>query len=799
MHRTLCLAVALLITLVTLLPRAVHAAWPHDPATGVPICVRAGEQQDNPVTVSDGAGGAIVIWRDYRTGPTNVDLYAQRISAGGEVLWEAGGYGAMTAGVSPTGVAAIPDGAGGVIFCWYDFRHSNWDIFAQRLTAAGTRVWFGTGLSICTATGTQSIPRLAPDGQGGAIIAWTDSRNGNPDIYAQRVSSAGATLWRANGAPVCSLTTTTQQQADIASDGLGGAYVVWSDNRVGNYDVYAQHLTSTGAYDWTLNGEYLCQAIGTQENPRVIADGHHDAIVAWEDARSGSKGIYAQKSLISNYRPWTDNGVLLASQGTTPRVVPTGGEGAIVAWSGGTDVWAQMLGAGGSPQWTSGGVALGSAANGQTLTDLVPDGLGGAIAAWDDGRTGPFEDDVYAQRVSGSGIVQWPTNGIRAGGGPTAQLRGTLAADGAGGAVVAYFEQQYEPTGLGDIVAQSIERFGRLGEPQPFLTRVRDVPNDQGGSVQVEWTASYLDAYPGMSVSRYSIWRQVPDAASPLFAALSRAAGTSLRAPDGRVLRAGALGTRAVYWELLATQSAHGLPGYSYVAATTSDSLAGSNPYTRFMVSAEEIDGPAFWDSAPDSGYSVDNLAPPTPAPFTGAFSGASAYLQWGASPASDFVAFRLYRGTTPGFVPGAGNLVATTPSGGYVDASPQLYYKLCAVDAHGNASPYASLYLAGAVDVATTSVPRELFLAAPAPNPARAGATLLRFGLPRATRVSLVVHDAQGRTVRTLLAGALPAGEHEARWDGTDDAGRALPAGLYLVRLEAADRALTRRLALVR
>jgi hypothetical protein len=106
---------------------------------------------------------------------------------------------------------------------------------------------------------------------------------------------------------------------------------------------------------------------------------------------------------------------------------------------------------------------------------------------------------------------------------------------------------------------------------------------------------------------------------------------------------------------------------------------------------------------------------------------------------------------------------------------------------------------LAGVVDVATTSVPRELFLAAPAPNPARAGATLLRFGLPRAARVTLALFDSQGRRVRTLLAGRLAAGGHAVRWDGADERDRALPVGIYACRLELEDRCLTRRLTLLR
>jgi hypothetical protein len=55
------------------------------------------------------------------------------------------------------------------------------------------------------------------------------------------------------------------------------------------------------------------------------------------------------------------------------------------------------------------------------------------------------------------------------------------------------------------------------------------------------------------------------------------------------------------------------------------------------------------------------------------------------------------------------------------------------------------------------------------------------------------------GARVRTLQAGVLPAGAHTRTWRLDDDAGRAVPAGLYLARLEAGDARHVRRIAVVR
>ena len=100
---------------------------------------------------------------------------------------------------------------------------------------------------------------------------------------------------------------------------------------------------------------------------------------------------------------------------------------------------------------------------------------------------------------------------------------------------------------------------------------------------------------------------------------------------------------------------------------------------------------------------------------------------------------------------------------------------------------------------VAVPSREPTLAFQGPWPNPARARTTL-SFDLPRAERVTLRILDVAGRSVRTLAAGEpMVAGPHDRAWDGRDDAGAILPAGVYLVRLQAGERVLTRKVALVR
>ena len=88
------------------------------------------------------------------------------------------------------------------------------------------------------------------------------------------------------------------------------------------------------------------------------------------------------------------------------------------------------------------------------------------------------------------------------------------------------------------------------------------------------------------------------------------------------------------------------------------------------------------------------------------------------------------------------------------------------------------------------TAVEAQLLASAPpllrvTPNPLRAAARI-RFDLPSAGTAALDVYDVAGRKVRSLTRGSRAQGPHAVDWDGTDDRGARLAAGIYFVRLES-------------
>jgi hypothetical protein len=234
-------------------------------------------------------------------------------------------------------------------------------------------------------------------------------------------------------------------------------------------------------------------------------------------------------------------------------------------------------------------------------------------------------------------------------------------------------------------------------EPRPRIAGVKDVANDQGGKIMVRWYRSERDGLIGNDVIKYRVWRRAPAA---LAARLARAT------PVNRPSLPAALAID--FWEPMGEVPAVQLPGYALAIPTLQDSIPGSNPYTAVFVQAVTTNPNEFIASGIDSGYSVDNLAPAQPQPFIAVYSPSQVALHWLPNQEPDLAGYRLHRGNTASFVPNAGNEIASLTDTGYVDhpgSQSGAYYKLAAVDVHGNISYYAMVSPSGPTNVMASLV----------------------------------------------------------------------------------------------
>jgi hypothetical protein len=467
---------------------------------GVAVCTMP-NTQDTPTIASDEAGGAIVVWRDLRAG-VNTDIYAQRVGALGAVSWLADGMPVCTANNTQSSPLIVSDGAGGAIVAWQDFRSNNvLDIYAQRLGSSGYIQWTSQGVPVCTGKASLTLGQVVPNGAGGVIITWSDRRNATNDIFAQRLDATGAAVWTANGVSVCT-DAGSQVFPCLAPDGFGGAIIAWQDNRNGANDIYAQRIDAGGTARWTADGVGVCTAGQYQTSAQIIPDGSGGAVIAWTDHRNTvDNDVFAQRVDSLGAAQWTANGVVVSQTTNNQmncRLVPSGAGEAIVAWidyrTGGiADIYAQKLNASGVAQWTANGVPVCVAANRQVNLQLIQSVSGGAVAVWEDERTGTDAWDTYAQRIGADGSMAWTTNGVAVSQDAANQTTPQLAPDGVGGAFVAWKDDR---SGNADIYAQRVDAAGHT----VVGTRLRDfIAAAAGTGVRVEWTLS--EAAPDIEFS----------------------------------------------------------------------------------------------------------------------------------------------------------------------------------------------------------------------------------------------------------------------------------------------------------
>ena len=470
----------------------IQSQWSTDPTVNNPVCT-APLDQLYPKIVSDGFGGAIITWDDYRNSNTDANIYAQRINSSGIVQWTTDGVTICDTIRNQSLPAIASDGSGGAIIVWDDKRDVSLvsDIFAQRIDASGVVQWTANGIPICNTPEYQFRPIIISDGSGGAIIAWNDFRGGGA-IYAQKINSSGVAQWPTNGVMVCN-PSGAEQFLSLVSDGAGGAVITWEDTRINNNDpdIYVQKINASGQVLWTDNGVLISNA-PSSVLPVSTSDGAGGAIIAWADNRDGvSNHIYAQKIDANGNVQWPTNGVSIRSiqfgGGVAPTIASDDAGGAIIAWedlregSLGFDIYAQKINASGIVQWTENGVAICQAPEYQVVPKIISDGSGGAIITWGDKRDGGVFGDIYAQKINASGLVQWAADGVAISTAIKDQNTPTIVSDDFGGAIITWGDKRLDFSTAYDIYAQQVNAIGNLG----VVSDVAQEPN-----IAVDFTLS---------------------------------------------------------------------------------------------------------------------------------------------------------------------------------------------------------------------------------------------------------------------------------------------------------------------
>ena len=331
--------------------------------------------------------------------------------------------------------------------------------------------------------------------------------------------------------------------------------------------------------------------------------------------------------------------------------------------------------------------------------------------------------------------------------------------------------------------------------PKPYITGVSDVGNDQGRQARLAWERSeYDEAGSGVEITGYTIFRRQDEFLAGQTAAFGHP-GTAHMDWHGDYPALKAAG-----WDEVGHVSVRGDSLYQAVVPTLCDSTDQGVCWSVFMVSAVSSDPYTFFDSYPDSGYSIDNLAPAPPPDLT---MTSPVALEWEEVPDEDFAYYSVYGSALPA-LDGSAILIGYT-AGTAEDITGHVhdYYHVTATDFSGNegeestvGNTYAGIPDRGPQDI--DDLPTAFALREGRPNPFDT-ATLITFDLPESRHVSLTVFDARGRAVRVLTDGEYEAGRHSAVWDGLGESGSTAATGVYFIRMEAGGFTAMKKVMLLR
>ena len=452
----------LLLTGSAVLLAGAEVKWVPD---GIPMTRAAGDDVD-PLVVPDGSGGAIVVWEN-----ASDRIRAQHVDINGNLQWGNDGL-IVFGGISGTvfGYDAIADGSGGAfVVC----DEAGGKIHGQHLDQNGNRLWGVNGVTLHSGSADSWYPRLCSDGSGGIIAAWENRTNPTSayDILAQRVDNTGTALWNAvpGGGAVVYSSSGEQTNVQIAAGTSGDAIIAWQDERSGNPYVYAQRMNGTGNQQWIANGVQIGEGGWSEYYTRDIApDGVGGAVIGWEypGGAATSSDIYAQRVNSAGMNQWTAGGVAVCSNDAAqwrPQVVSNGAQGAFIAWddyrNNETDVYCQNVNSDGSPYWMANGFQVTVQPEAQREVRAASDGAGGVMLAWMDARHG-YGYEVYAQRLNNVGNEYWTSTGVRVCSRENGECAPALANTAGGEAIIAWIDRRNTPSTGYDIYAQRVMTTG---------------------------------------------------------------------------------------------------------------------------------------------------------------------------------------------------------------------------------------------------------------------------------------------------------------------------------------------------
>ena len=296
------------------------------------------------------------------------------------------------------------------------------------LPAAALAVWSAdpqVNLAIADRPNDQVVPKIAARADGGCYVGWFDLASGNYDVYLQRLDAAGNEQWAHNGILVSDHTQDTWiTDWDLIADSEGGAVLVFSDIRAGgDLDVYAYRFSPAGDPLWGADGIPISVDADFDPTPRVTETADGDFVVVWGKSSDTADGkIMMQRIAPDGTLRFAAGALAVAGEAGEdpgfPALVPAGAADVIVCWVRDISTYmsprhlrAERFDASGASAWDGPVVVYDETVLPIAYQpEILPDGAGGAILLWHRYLGGVYNSAV--QRLDAAGNELWPHQGL---------------------------------------------------------------------------------------------------------------------------------------------------------------------------------------------------------------------------------------------------------------------------------------------------------------------------------------------------------------------------------------------------
>ncbi|MBC8196685.1 MAG: T9SS type A sorting domain-containing protein [Candidatus Marinimicrobia bacterium] len=397
---------------------------------GIPIAQADGRQED-PIIITDDAGGFYMIWMDYRNEPAKGDIYGQHVFADGTLQFGLEGTPITNVAGKQSSPNMCKDNLGGVFAIWVDESDGVAVVKGTHISFDGTILNPGTGITLNNSSFSRSGVSLEVIGDGLAGMTWSRSipvgadEDENKDIYIQIMDINCNTILSEpsdGGIPICEAPFI--QTSPKVTYVNGEQFVVaWQDHRsIENFgDIFMQYIDLDGNILLEQDGVGIAIADGEQIKPRVKGDDSGTYLV-WQDYRHNPDrpDIYAHKIDLDGIPILNENGLRITAfdeqYQINPRLTSDGNGGAYFIWEDfrngafpEVDVFVQHLNSDNELTFEDNGILVN--AENSLSPVLKNDGNGGVFAAWDDYRIG--SNSIYLQRITPESGTQFEDNGMK--------------------------------------------------------------------------------------------------------------------------------------------------------------------------------------------------------------------------------------------------------------------------------------------------------------------------------------------------------------------------------------------------